>query len=72
MNEYLQKLIKDFPGKDFKNFSGYVYSILQREIDFKKKKVDKDKYIKIRNSILGYIGSNEQAITSKLRKNKSK
>lgn len=68
MNEYLQKLIQDFKGKDFKDFAGYVYSTLQREIDLQKKKVDKDKYIKIRKSILGYIVSNERTIASELRK----
>ena len=72
MKEYLQKLIQDFKGKDFKDFAGYVYTTLQKESDAQRKKVDKDKYIKIRKSILGYIVSNERAITSKLRKNKNK
>lgn len=68
MNEYLKHLIKNFPEKDFKNFTGYVYSTLQREIDLQKSKVDKDKYIKIRKSILGYIVSNERTIASEFRK----
>jgi len=68
MNEYLQELIQDFKGKDFKDFAGYVYTTLQREVDAQRKKVDKDKYIKIRKSILGYIVSNERAISSELRK----
>ena len=72
MNEYLQKLIQDFKGKDFKDFAGYVYTTLQKQSDAQRKKVDKDKYIKIRKSILGYIVSNERAITSELRKNKNK
>jgi len=72
MKEYLQKLIQDFKGKDFKDFAGYVYITLQKESDAQRKKVDKDKYIKIRKSILGYIVSNERAITSELRKNKNK
>jgi len=72
MNEYLQKLISNFKGKDFKNFVGYVYTTLQKESDAQRKKVDKDKYIKIRKSILGYIVSNELAITSELSKNKNK
>jgi hypothetical protein len=72
MKEYLQKLIQDFKGKDFKDFAGYVYTTLQKESDAQRKKVDKDKYIKIRKSILGYIVSNERAITSELRKNKNK
>ncbi len=72
MKEYLEKLILNFKGNDFKNFVGYVHTTLQKESDSQRKKVDKDKYIKIRKSILGYIVSNERAITSKLRKNKNK
>ena len=72
MNDYLKHLIKNFPEKDFKNFVGYVYTTLQKESDSQRKKVDKDKYIKIRKSILGYIVSNELAITSELSKNKNK
>lgn len=72
MSDYLQKLIQDFKGKDFKQFAGYVYTTLQREVDSQRRKVDKDKYIKIRKSILGYIASNERAITSELRKVKNK
>jgi len=72
MNDYLKKLIKNFKHKDFKNFVGYVYTTLQREIDVTKHKKDKDKYIKIRKNILGYIVSNERAITLELRKNKIK
>ena len=33
MSEYLSQLIKDFKSRDFKNFAGYVYTTLQREID---------------------------------------
>ena len=33
MSEYLRQLIKDFKSRDFKNFAGYVYTTLQREID---------------------------------------
>ena len=71
MNDYLKKLIHDFKSKDFKNFAAYVYTTIQREIDVSKGK-QKDKYIKIRKTILGYIVSNERAITSELRKNKIK
>ena len=72
MNEYLKHLIENFPEKDFKNFAGYVYNTLQKEIDLHKRKVDKDKYIKIRKNILGYIVSKEKEITLELRKNKIK
>jgi len=69
MNDYLKKLIQKYNRKDFKNFVGYVYATLQREVDVSKGK-QKDKYIKIRKSILNYIVSNEREITSELRKNK--
>ena len=72
MKDYLQKLIQNFKQRDFKNFVGYVYATLQREIDATKHKKDKDKYIKIRKNILGYIVSNERAITLELGKNKIK
>ena len=68
MNEYLKKLISNFKGKDFKNFVGYVYTTLQKESDAQRKKVDKDKYIKIRQSVLSYIIANEQAILIELNK----
>ena len=72
MNEYLKELIKNSKEKNIKDFSAYVYLSLQKEIDSKKKKVDKNKYIKIRQSVLNYIFANERAITSELRKNKNK
>ena len=71
MNDYLKKLIHDFKSKDFKTFAAYVYTTLQKEVDMSKGK-QKDKYIKIRKSILKYIVSNERVITSELSKKKIK
>lgn len=71
MNRYIQSLMQNFNQKDFKNFAAYVYTTLQKEIDVSKGK-QKDKYIKVRKSILSYIFSNERVITSELRKNKIK
>jgi len=68
MNNQLKPLIKNFKGKDFKDFALYVYSTLQKEIDLKKKNQDKDKYIKIRQSVLNYIIANERAISVELNK----
>lgn len=67
MDKYLQSLIKDFKGKDIKEFAAYVYMTLQKQIDVSKGK-QKNKYIEIRDSILNYIFSNERAIVSELRK----
>ena len=72
IDTFIKSLLKDFGGKDFKTFTMYAHSTLQKQIDKNKKKVDRDKYIKIRKSVLGYIISHEQAITSELRKNKIK
>jgi hypothetical protein len=63
--------MQNYGQKDFKNFAAYVYTTLQKEIDVSKGK-QKDKYIKVRKSILSYIFSNERVITSELRKNKIK
>ena len=68
MNNQLKPLIQNFKGKDFKDFAVYVYATMQKEIDSKKKKQDKDKYIKIRQSVLNYIIANERAISVELNK----
>lgn len=70
MNDYLQKLIQGFDNRDFKNFAGYVYTTLQREIDASKTKKQKDKYILIRRQILKYIVTNQNTITKELQKKK--
>jgi hypothetical protein len=66
MSDYLQQLIKDFKSKDFKNFAGYVYTTLQREIDAATNNKQKNKYILIRKQILRYIVTNEKTITKEL------
>lgn len=70
MNDYLQKLIRGYDNGNFKNFAAYVYTTLQREIDASKTKKQKDKYILIRKQILGYIVTNEKAITKELQNKK--
>jgi len=70
MNEYLQKLIQGYDNRDFKNFAGYVYTTMQREIDASKTKKQKDKYIMIRKQILRYIVTNQNTITKELQKKK--
>ena len=72
VDSYIKSLISDFGRKDFKIFTMYVYTVFQKKIDKNTKKIDKNKYIKIRKSVLEYIVSNERAITSELCKNKSK
>ena len=72
MKSYLNSIIKDFEGKDFNDFTLYVFKTLQKEIYFNKNKQDKDKYIKIRRSVLNYIIANERAIVTELRKKNRK
>ena len=72
MENYINPLIKSFTGKDFKDFALYVHTSMQKEIDSRKKKLDKDKYIKIRQSVLNYIIANERAIVTELKKQNRK
>jgi len=72
MQEYIKSIIKDFKGRDLNEFVGYVYTTLQKQIESAKKKPDKDKYIKIRQSVLNYIIANERAIVTELSKKNRK
>ena len=62
---------KSLPKDIFKDFVEYVYTTLQKEIDSNKKKSIKNKYIKIRHSVLQYIIANEKSIMLSIR-NKNK
>lgn len=68
MNTEIKNLVHDFGGKNFNEFVTYVYTIFQRQIDSSKKKYDRDKYNKIRQSILQYIIANEKIITIEIKK----
>lgn len=72
MENYIDPLIQSFKGKDFKDFVLYVFTSMQKEIDSRRKKQDKDKYIKIRQSVLNYIIANERAIVTELKKQNRK
>lgn len=72
MEEYINPLIKRFKGKDFKDFVLYVFTSMEKEINSRKKKQDKDKYIKIKKSVLNYIIANERAIVTELKKQNRK
>jgi len=55
----------------FKDFVEYVYITLQKKINSTKKESIKNKYIKIRHSVLQYIIANEKSIMLSIR-NKNK
>ncbi len=67
MNTYIQELIKDYNGTNYEQFARYIYMTFQREIDVSKG-AQKDKYIKIRNDVLRYIGNNRASISVELKK----
>ncbi len=69
MNEQLKELIKNFKGRNFKNFLEYVYCNFQKSTTTVKEK-DKNKYIKMQNNILKYIISNEKVISFEINKKK--
>ena len=68
-NEYIRILVKDFPGKSYDSFAGYVYGKLSEKINNCQGK-EKNKYIKIRRRMHEYILSNRASITKELRKAK--
>lgn len=68
MISYVKDLIKNFKKGDFKDFAAYVYTTLEDKIKSSKQQSIKNKYIKIRQSVLQYIIANEKAITTELRK----
>ena len=76
IKEFIEELISKFPekvrnSKDiFKEFITYVYSTLEDKINSTKKISIKNKYIKIRKSVLRYFVANEKAITSEILKRK--
>jgi len=77
IKEFIEELISKFPekvrnSKDvFKEFITYVYSTIEDKINLTKKVSIKNKYIKIRKSVLRYFIANEKAITSEILKRKT-
>lgn len=72
MTKFIKDLLLNFKKGDFKDFAAYVYSTLENKITSSKQQSIKDKYIKIRQSVLQYIIANEKAITLELRKKNNK
>lgn len=67
----LNEILSDFNG-NYKDLLSFVYLSFQKRIDSTKNKNIKNKYIKIRKSILQYILSNEKIITLEILKKKIK
>ena len=71
INPYIKSLIQNFKKGDFKDFISYVYFTIDNKINSTKKESIKNKYIKIRHSVLQYIIANEKSIMLSIR-NKNK
>lgn len=63
----LKDIIKEFVGSTFEEFLEYFYSYFDCKIKTEKSQKVKDKYIKIRNSMLSHIVANKQQIMAELR-----
>ena len=72
MSKFIKDLISNFKKGDFKDFAAYVYKTMENKISSSKQQSIKNKYIKIRQSVLQYIIANEKAITLELRKKNTK
>lgn len=74
IKELSKELISQFPKKVrntreiFKEFLAYVYCAMEDKIISTKQLSIKNKYIKIRKSILEYVIANEKTITSEILK----
>lgn len=62
MKNYIIELIKDFNGKNFKDFLRYFNYVLEKEIESQKSDLLKNKYIKIRKTGLQYILAHQKEI----------
>lgn len=75
--DFLKEISKNFnsesknPKEVFKDFVSYVYFTIDNKINSTKKESIKNKYIKIRHSVLQYIIANEKSIMLSIR-NKNK
>jgi len=60
-------LVKCKSFSNFNDFLKYFYFYYDKKISSEKSQKAKDKYIKIRNSMLSYIVANKQHIMAELR-----
>jgi hypothetical protein len=72
MNSIIVDIINSFESDSktrtskYKDFLAYVYKTFEDKINYSKRKNMKDKYKKIRLSVLEYIIINKKEITSKI------
>jgi hypothetical protein len=67
VNEYISEFIKNEKGITFNDFMKYFYFSFDEKIKNEKKKLLKNKYIKMRRSILQYILSKKVLINNRIK-----
>jgi hypothetical protein len=74
MNPQVKELLQSFetdskaPKRKYNDFLTYVYVTFDKKISSSKADKIIDKYIKMRNSVLSYIVTNEKSIIKQLNK----
>ncbi len=74
MNPQVKELLQSFetdsktPKRKYNDFLAYVYATFDKKISSSKADKIIDKYIKMRNSVLSYIVTNEKSIIKQLNK----
>jgi len=74
MNPQVKELLQSFetdsktPKRKYNDFLAYVYVTFDKKISSSKADKIIDKYIKMRNSVLSYIVTNEKSIIKQLNK----
>jgi len=69
VERFIFDLLKNFNGT-YKEFFAYTYKVFSKKIDSIDKKDSKDKYLKIKKSILNYIIVNKKVISKELSRKK--
>jgi hypothetical protein len=67
VDEYIEEFVKNQKGITFNDFMKYFYSSFDAKIEDEKKKLLKNKYIKMRKSILQYIFANKIFISNRIK-----
>jgi hypothetical protein len=67
VDEYIEEFVKNQKGITFNDFMKYFYSSFDVKIEDEKKKLLKNKYIKMRKSILQYIFANKIFISNRIK-----
>jgi hypothetical protein len=67
VDEYIEEFIMNEKKITFNDFIKYFYFSFDKKIKNEKKKLLKDKYIKMRKSILKYFSRNKVSISNRIK-----